>query len=64
MPHMNTQTFTHNGIRVAVDVDSGEVTRIEDALTRLPARGFHSAYAISAAVRFAQESILSLAELG
>jgi hypothetical protein len=65
MSHMmNTQTHTLHGVRVSIDEDTGEVVSILDALTRQPARLFHSAYAISAAVRFAQESVFSLAELG
>ena len=58
------ETIRQAGIAVDVDTDTGEVLSITDIATGQPARQFHSAYVIATVTRFAQESILSVAELG
>ena len=64
MQNRTLETLHRNGIAVTLDAFTGEIVAILDTVTGLPARIIHKASTISDAVRFAQESILSLAELG
>lgn len=64
MKNLTIETIHRNGIAVDVDTYTGEVLSVTDVATGQPARQFHSAYVIATVTRYAQESILSLAELG
>jgi hypothetical protein len=64
MQNRTLETIHRNGVAVQIDAFTGDIIETLDAVTGLPARIIHKASTIAEAVRFAQESILSLAELG
>jgi hypothetical protein len=61
---MHIETIHRNGVAVQIDAFTGDIIATLDTMTGLPARIIHKASTIAEATRFAQEQILSLAELG
>lgn len=64
MQNRTIETLHRNGVAVQIDAFTGEIVAVLDAVTGLPARIMHKPSVISEAVRFAEDSIFSLAELG